>query len=355
MKNALASVFALALLSLSACSPKEAEPPAAPAPTAIQVDTVTVESHAMPRALPLTGSLTSNQQSDVAANTPGRVVKTFVERGTFVKAGQPLVQLDTRGAELSHAEARANLGNIQAQQERAQSQCERYQKLLDKGAISRDEWEQIASQCKAATGSTEAARARVEQAGKTLGDTIVRAPFAGMVGERYVSVGEYVQPGSRVAQVVELDPLRVRLSVGEANLQQLQEGQKVAFTVSAFAGERFTGTVKYIGPSVRADSRDLLVEAVVDNPQRKLRPGMFATAQLELAEQPLPAVPRSALVASDGSTSRLFVVVDGRIEERVVQTGPERDGRVAILDGVKPGERVVNQPGNTVKDGTPVI
>ncbi|MCP3100797.1 efflux RND transporter periplasmic adaptor subunit [Myxococcus sp. K15C18031901] len=353
MKTSASTPCALLLLSLSACSRQEAEPAAAPPPPAIHVDTVTVEAHPMPRALPLTGSLVSNQKSDVAANASGVVIKTFVERGTFVKAGQPLVQLDTRNAVLSQAEARANLGNAQAQQELARSQCERYQKLLDKGAISRDEWEKISSQCKASTGTAEAARARVELAQKTLGDAIVRAPFAGMVDERSVSVGEYVQPNSKVAHVVELDPLRIQLLVGEADIQQIQEGQQVAFDVSAFPRQVFTGTVKYIGPTVRADSRDLVVEAVVDNPDRKLRPGMFATAHLQLTEHALPSVPKATLVV-DGETTRLFTVVEGHIEERVVQTGPERDGRVAVVEGVKPGERVVSQPGPQVKDGTPV-
>ncbi|MCP3065588.1 efflux RND transporter periplasmic adaptor subunit [Myxococcus sp. K38C18041901] len=353
MKIAFSTGSALVLLSLSACSRKEAEPPAAPPPAAIHVDTVTVQAHPMPRTLPLTGSLVSHQKSDVAANASGVVIKTFVERGALVKEGQPLVQLDTRGAELSQAEARANLGNLQAQQELAQSQCERYEKLLDKGAISRDEWDKIASQCKAAAGSTEAARARMELARKTLSDAIVRAPFAGRVDERHVSVGEYVQPNSKVAFIVELDPLRIQLSVGESDIQRIQEGQQVAFDVSAFPKERFRGTVKYIGPTVRADSRDLVVEAVVDNPDRKLRPGMFATAHLQLPEQLLPSVPRTTLV-TQGQVTRLFAVVDGHIEERVVRTGPECDGLVAVLDGLQPGERVVNQPGPQVKDGTPV-
>ncbi|MBJ6760749.1 efflux RND transporter periplasmic adaptor subunit [Myxococcaceae bacterium JPH2] len=353
MNAPVSRVCVLAVLSLTACSRQQAEPPAAPPPPAIHVDTLTVESRPMPRALALTGSLVSNQQSDVAANATGLVIKTFVERGAFVKAGTPLVQLDTRGAVLSQAEARANLGNVTAQQELAQAQCDRYQKLLDKGAISRDEWDRISTQCKAATGSADAARARADLAQKTLNDSIVRAPFAGMVGERFVSVGEYVQPNTKVASVVELEPLRLQLTVGEADLGQLQDGQQVAFDVVAFPGQSFTGTVKYIGPSVRANTRDLVVEAVVPNTDHKLRPGMFATAHLQLTDQPLPTVPRSSLV-TEGTTHRLFTVVDGHIEERVVQTGPERDGMVAVLDGLKNGEHVVNQPGAQVKDGTPV-
>ncbi|WP_224362312.1 efflux RND transporter periplasmic adaptor subunit [Hyalangium versicolor] len=343
----------LALLLLGACNRQAAEPPMTPPPPAIHVETVTVSPHPMPRALPLTGSLVSNQQSDVAANASGQVVKTFVERGAFVKAGTPLAQLDTRNAQLSGAEARANLANAQAQQELARAQCERSQRLFEKGAISRDEFDRTSSQCKTTTGTAEAARARAELAENTLKDSLVRAPFSGMVAERYVSVGEYVQPVSKVANIVELDPLRLQLTVGEADIGALQEGQQVQFDVAAFPGQVFTGTVKFIGAAVRTNTRDLLVEAVVPNPDHKLRPGMFATAHLQLPDQPLPAVPRSALV-KEGSTTRLFTVVEGHIEERVIQTGPERDGLVAVLEGLKPGERVVNQPGNQVKDGTPV-
>ncbi len=346
------SLALAALVALAGCR-KAKEEPLAPPPPAIQVTAAPAQARPMPRSLPLTGALIANQQADVAANASGRVTKTFVERGALVRAGAPLAQLDVRGVSLSEEEANANLETARAQQGLADAQCKRYQSLYDKGAISRDEWDRFTAGCRTSSSAARAARARVGLARKNLSDATVRAPFAGMIAERYVSAGEYVQPQSKVATVVELTPIRLQITVSEADVSQVKEGQAVAFEVEAFPGETFTAKVAFVGPSVRTATRDLVVEAIAPNVDRKLRPGMFASVKLQLADELRPAVPRSAL-RTDGSTSRLFAVVNGHLEERVVQVGPERDGLVAVLEGLKPGEQVVTQLTDAVRDGVPV-
>jgi RND family efflux transporter MFP subunit len=350
--RSLALLSALASAAL-ACHGSAKEPPLAPLPPAVRVETAPAEARPMPRSLPLTGTLTANRQAEVAANASGRVTRSFVERGTMVRAGDPLVQLDVRSAAIDQDAALGNLESAQAQRELAETQCSRYEDLFKKGAISRDEWDRFASQCRTSAGSARAARARADLASKSVADATVRAPFAGMIGERFVNVGEYVQPSSRVASLVELTPLRLQLTVPESEVGRIAPRQAVDFEVQSFPGESFRATVAYVGPALRASTRDLVVEATVPNADRRLRPGMFATAQLELPSAPAVAVPRSAL-RSEGATSRLFAVVDGRIEERIVQTGPERDGYVAVLDGLKAGVRVVTQPSDQTRDGVPV-
>jgi RND family efflux transporter MFP subunit len=352
MKRSILLALALAALAMSGCRRAQADP-SAPLPSPIHVAQVKVEAKPMPKTLALAASLVANQQSEVAANASGRVQRTLVERGSEVKVGAALAQLDTRTAELSHLEARASLKSAESQEQEAQSECKRNQDLYAKGAISKQEWERISSTCESSQGSAAAARARADLAEKTLQDSTVRAPFSGMVGERYVSVGEYVSPATKVALLVELDPLRLQLTVDEANIGQVHVGQTVRFTVDAYPQESFVATVKYMDPTVRSQTRDMVVEALVDNKDRRLRPGMFAQAYVELTDEPLPVVPKSAL-RQDASTTRLFAVVEGRVEERIVQVGPEREGQVAILDGLKAGETVVADPGDQVKDGVPV-
>jgi RND family efflux transporter MFP subunit len=307
----------------------------------------------MPRSLPLSGSLVANEQADVAANASGRVVRTFIDRGSMVRRGDPLVQLDVQSAALGEAEAQANLESADAHQHGAQAQCRRNDGLLEKDAISRDEWERIDTQCKTSAGSARAARARAALARKTLADGTVRAPFAGMVGERFVSVGEYVQAASKVASLVQLTPVRLQLSAPEVMVGRITRGQRVSFRVQAFPGEEFTGTIAYLAPAIRPGTRDLVFEALVPNADVRLRPGMFADAAVQLPDEPLPAVPRTALRTRDG-LDRLFLVADGRVEERIVQTGPERGGYVTVLEGVRAGNRIVTQPGEEVRDGVPV-
>jgi membrane fusion protein (multidrug efflux system) len=352
-KDAKTSALTVCVV-LAACAQGHAvEEPMAPEAAAIQVESVAVAEHPMPRELPLTGQIVAQLQSDVAANGVGRVLKTFVERGSYVKAGDPLAQLDTSTAAISVAQAKANLASATAAQELANTLCKRNQELLDRGAISKEEWERTANQCKASAAGTEAAKAQVTMASKSILDSTVRAPFAGMVGERYVSAGEYVQPPSRVVNLVELDPLRLQMTVPEPDIGRVHQGQEVNFDVEAFPGQTFVGTVKYIDPTVRTSSRDLLVEALVHNPDHTLKPGMFAVAHLKLPDEKLPAVPASALV-TEGAVTHLYAVVSKHVEERIVQRGPERDGFVAILDGIKAGENVVTKVSDAVKDGVPV-
>jgi RND family efflux transporter MFP subunit len=160
-------------------------------------------------------------------------------------------------------------------------------------------------------------------------------------------------PSTKVAHVVDIDPLRLELTIPEQSMEAVRQGLQVAFEVAAFPGRTFTGVVHYIGPTVRATTRDLVFEALVPNKDKLLRPGLFATAHLDAGTQKLPVVPRAAL-KQDGDTTRVFAVVDRHIEERLAQTGPEQGDLVAILKGVAAGERVVLHPSDQVSDGAEV-
>jgi len=141
--------------------------------------------------------------------------------------------------------------------------------------------------------------------------------------------------------------------VPEANVGALKPDMPVKFTVAAFGEETFTGSVKFIAPNIRPATRDLVIEALCPNADLRLRPGMFAVARLEIAERPMPAVPAGA-VKKDETTARVFVVVDGHAQERIVQLGGERDGKIGVLVGVKPGETVIDKPSADVRDGVQV-
>lgn len=324
---------------LSGCSSVSQARPNDAVEQPTKVATATVAVRPMPRYLALTGTLAANQTSQVAADGMGKVQKTFVERGGVVRAGDLLVQLDARTARLSRSEADAQVGALSAQRQAAQQDCERAEKLLAGNAIGRAEYDRLSAQCSATGFSSEAAAARAELAAKNLGDSAVRAPFAGLVVERFVSVGEYVRPGTPIATVVEVDPLRLQLTVPESEVARVRAGQNVSFEVSAFPGERFAGKLEHLAPSLRQNTRDLIVEAVVPNPEHKLLPGMFALARIETERSAKPVV-EAAAVRGEGGGARLFAIVDKRLQERMVQLG-ERDGDViAIEKGVSAGERV---------------
>jgi membrane fusion protein, multidrug efflux system len=319
----------------------------------VHVSTVAAVERPMPEFLTLTGTLRANAESDVAADVSGKVIATSVERGQPVKRGQTLARVDGRSAALAATAAEAQSRVAQEQLDEARRDCARVKHLLDTGAISQAEYDKQTSQCTSQQWSAAAADAQQRSATKLLGDANIRAPFDGYVGERYVSVGQYVQPSTRVASVYSPDPLRLELTVPEASVGAVQQDMQVRFTVTAYGDQRFTGNVKYISPNLRESTRDLVIEAVVPNPDLKLKPGMFAVARIELGLKPHTVVPKAALVTDD-TGSRVFVVAGAQVQERLVQLGEAVGDVVSVVDGLKAGEMVVLQPGPDVRDGAQV-
>ncbi len=350
MKKAIALCLLAAALCLGGCKKSAAEGSAVKeeAP-AVSVETEAATSIAVPRMLRLTGSLRGNREADLAANASGRVLSVGFERGDEVKVGQLLATLDVRAATLSAAEARAQADSVRAQEEQAKDECARYDQLKQKGAVSDLEYQQRVTQCRTLPLSAQAASARAALAAQNVGDGKIRAPFAGIIAERFVEVGQFVRQDSKVATIVSVAPVRLELAVPEAEVAKVSEGAEVRFSVSAYP-EQFSGRVKFVSGVVRRNTRDLVVEALVENPDRRLLPGMFADAQLQVGTDQLPSVPRSALVLRAGQY-HVFVVAEGRLEERVVALGPAAGERASIQRGVKEGELVVVSDPNVLGNG----
>lgn len=343
---------------------------AAEPPPIIEVPTTRVVEAPLARTLRLTGTLVADEQAEVAAEVAGRVTATPVERGSAVAAGAPLVQVATDQASAQLAEAEANaariaaglglvpgrpidiervpdVANARAELTLAEAEYERVRSLLDDRVVSRSEYDQRRTRVEAARQqleakryqaqqdlrSYEAALARVALARKALADTTIRAPFAGFVAERLVSVGDFVGVGTRVATIVRIQPLRVALTVPEALVSRVAVDQPVRVRVDAYPGRVFTGTVRYVSPALSANQRALTVEAILGNEEGLLKPGLFATAELVLPAEPALLLDARA-VQQVGSTARVFVIAHDRIEERIVTTGAAADGRVEIVHGL---------------------
>lgn len=354
---ALLSLSVSLLVASAGCGVRQSEANGgAPAVEPIlSVASAAVVERRIPRTLTLTGTLAANRRSDVAADAMGKVAATYVERGTIVAAGAPLARLDRRTAALQQQEAAAQAAAASTQSALAERECRRAELLFSEGAINRAEYDRSRAGCEGSQHTASAISARARLAQKSVGDAVIRAPFGGVVAERFANTGEYVRPDSRVATVMEVDPLRLELTVAETDVAAVSPGQEVVFQVVAYPGELFRGRVKYVGPAIRRASRDLVAEAVIPNKGGKLRPGMFATVRVAAGQQAVPMVPASAVRPGDtGNGDRLFVIAGERIEERVVQVGDRHDAEVTILSGVRPGERVVARVSGEVRDGARV-
>jgi membrane fusion protein (multidrug efflux system) len=334
----------------SAAESKSAAPEAAAPPVTVKL--APAQEVRVPRLLTLSGSLIGSEEAQVAAGASGKVLSTHVERGSVVKRGALLVRLDGRAVGAQAQAAVAELQSLKAQQAQAQLDCQRNEQMFLKGAISKADHDRSKTQCETSKWSVSAAEARRSLTAEALRDTEIRAPFSGMVVERFVSAGEYVRPDSHVVTLVDVDSLRVELTVPEADVTQVRQGMAVDFQTST--GDKVVhGRVRYVGPSVRKQTRDAVVEAVVDNAGHDLRPGMFVTARLSLGEQTLPAVPEPA-VRPEGTLRHVFVVKDGRLEDRLVQVSDTVKGLVPIVSGIKAGEPVVAELTADLRDGTRV-
>src|SRR5215831_17759666 len=330
IRSVIPSLCISGALFSAACSAGDARTTDhATAALAIAVSPVAATEQPIARFIRVTGTLTAEEQADVAAEIAGRVVATPVERGTRVADGAVVVQLSTVETDASLKEAEANaaqiearlalgpegvydvnkvpeVANAKANLTLAQAEFARIDKLLAERVVSQSEYDQRKTAVEAARQQYESAknaaeqqyqalqasRARVTLARKAVNDTTVRAPFAGIVAQRMVSIGDYVTRGMKVAEVVRITPLRIELTVPEQFVADVKMGQPVSFSVDAFPGRTFDGQVRYVSPSLRADQRALTVEASVPNAKGELKPGMFATALVEQAKK-LPAVLRS--------------------------------------------------------------
>lgn len=302
-----------------------------------------------PQSLRLTGTLRGAKETDLAANVAGRILKTFVERGSEVKQGAVIAQVDVASAALSLKEARVQVATSKTQQEISEADCARYEQLKSKGAVTDLEYDQVTAKCKTAPLNLEAAQARQSLLAKNVGDGQIRSPFSGVVTERYIEVGEYVQPASKVVSLAQVEELRLELSLPEAHFPDVKIGADVAFRVAAYGNELFHGKVVHISGAVR-ETRDVLVEASVANPDKKLLPGMFADIDLAIGTKLLPSVPKEAVFEQNGK-SNVLVVKDGFLEQRVLQSGEEFEGRIPVLKGVVVGEQVVERYSATLSNG----
>lgn len=356
MKSTVLHRFPCLLLALATSTGVGCKKPSAPAGQTsappVHVETVAVTALDTPRVLRLTGTLRGGKETDLAANVVGRVLKMDVERGTEVKRGTLIAQVDVRAAVLSLAEAQVGVATSKTQQEISDADCARYEVLKAKGAVSAWEYDQVTAKCKTAPLNLEAARARESVLAKNVGDGAIRSPFDGVVTDRYVQVGEYVQASSKVVSLAQVGELRLEFSLPEAHWPDVKRGANVDFRVAAYGDAVFHGEVAFISGAVR-ETRDVLVEARVPNDDKKLLPGMFADVELIVGTEPLPSVPATAVFAQNGKQN-VFVVKDGILEQRILQPLPELQGRVPVRKGVALGERIVASPTSQLSNGQSV-
>ncbi|MGH7644812.1 MAG: efflux RND transporter periplasmic adaptor subunit, partial [Gemmatimonadales bacterium] len=270
----------------------------------------------------------------------GRVLALLFEEGQAVAAGTPLVRIDD-------ALLRAQAERATADRDLAHQQRERVRRLRSENAASPADLERVEAAARSAEAALAVLQLQIERC-------VVRAPFGGMVGQRFVSAGDYVTPATRLLTLQTTDPQRAVIEVPERHAASLRRGQAVEFTVAAHPGRTFQGRVDFIDPVVQPASRTIMVKARAPNPGRLLKAGMFIEARLATGMRAGAIVVREDAVQPLRTANVIWAVVDGKASRRVVQLGTRSQGVVEILSGVQGGEQVVVGGLERMAEGMPV-
>ena len=207
-----------------------------------------------------------------------------------------------------------------------------------------------------AESSVRAEEAAVGVAARALSDASVAAPFAGMVARRSVELGEFVQPGDVLFELVALDPLEVVFALTELDTERVSLGQSVQIRVGAFPDRVFTGTVSFVAPTVDPETRTLRIKAEIDNGDALLRPGLFARVSLGVnRRENVLMVPEEAVVQRSGGASVYRLTDDDRVERVAVEVGSQLQDRVEIRGDVHAGDRIVRRGHGGLANGMSVV
>jgi membrane fusion protein (multidrug efflux system) len=305
----------------------------------VSVVTVTLKREQFAQQMEAVGTARANEAVDITAKLSNRVTAIRFREGQQVKAGDVLVEFDSEQARAALAEAEAALSD-------SRSQYKRSRELYQTKALSEAQLDQLQATLKAN-------EARVAGARSQLNDTIIRAPFAGRVGLRNVSIGSYVSPGTVITTLDDTSTIKLDFSVPEVFLATLAEGLEVSARTAAYPDTEFKGKVSSIDSRLDPVSRSIVVRARIDNKDGRLKPGMFMTVKLMRSDAPALMLPEEALVP-EGSRKFVFVVRDGKAERVEVQTGRRRPGEVEIVSGLAEGDVVVTEGTQKIRDGAAV-
>lgn len=334
-----------------------AAPVAPPQPVVefTQSDIYVVEPQALERTLPLTGSLGPLIEATLKAKVAGELVELTAREGETVKSGQVLARIDQTEVRARVAAREADVEAARAQLVWADKNRGTQRALLDKEFISQNAFDNVQSNYDVAVAKLRAAQADLVVAKKSLGDSVLVAPFSGIVAQRHAQPGERVPLDAKIISVMDLSRLELEAAVPAAEIGKIRVGQKVQFQIDGFGARPFDGRIERINPGTAAGSRSISVYAVIDNPEGVLRGGMFAqgAASLERIEGGL-LIPLSA-VREEAGQAYVYALGEGTVRRKAVKLGSaDSAGRAQVLEGLAAGDRIVRNNLGALREGAAV-
>lgn len=330
----------LALALVTAAASATAQGPGGGQMPPTPVEAVKPRIDAVSESVVVVGTLRAAESVVVRPELAGRIEKVHFEEGQRVTAGAPLFTLD---ASLVRAEVREWEANVQ----QSKREADRAQELIARNLVAQSDLD---------TKRSELAvnEARLSSAKTRLGKSVITAPFAGVTGLRMVSAGEYVEIGTELVKLVQLDPIKIDFRVPEVYLGRLAAGQRLDVVLDAFPAAKFEGKVNAVDASIDPNARNVALRGEIANPEGALKPGLFARVTLELGRREnAMLVPEQALWPQ-GAKQFVYVIDAGKAALSEVTTGLRKNGEVELLSGVTPESLVVTAGQLKIGPGMPV-
>ncbi len=300
----------------------------------------TLEPTSLQAEIMSVGTLEAGESASLRAEVPGMVSAVHFTEGSPVKQGDLLIEIDARTYQEQYNKAKAAYDLARLTEERRR-------KLLKNKFVSMQAVDEARSNLSETKAAMEAAKVQLDK-------TKITAPFDGMVGLRSLSVGDFLEVGDTITEVVSLDPMKVQVAVAERYFSRLTEKLPVTISVDAWPGKTFKGELYAIAPSVDVATRNVTIKAMVGNEQRELRPGMYARVSLELGENANALMIPEEAVIPQGEAKSVMKIVDGKAEPKEITLGLRREGKVEVLSGLAAGDTIITAGHMKVKPGAPV-
>ena len=320
-------------------------------------DIAVAQVEALRQVLPMSGALRALNQVAVKAKVAGEVKEVLVRAGEAVTLGQVLIRMDTSEYQAKVEQAKGSLVASRGQLDIATKSRDNNLALLDKGFISRNAFDNAASQFDIAKANVDTARGALDVAQKALNDTVIKAPMAGLVSTRTIEPGEKVSVDNKLLDVVDLRQMELEAPVPTADILKVKLGQEVLVRVEGLP-DAVAGKVVRINPATQSGSRSIMVYVRIDNPDNLLRAGMFADASLTLDKRDAVLTVPTTAIQNEGDKAYVYTIEDGKLARRNVVAGlrgvDSKGNAVEISSGLQDGARIVKANLGNLNAGTPV-
>jgi len=324
------------------------------------VRTTVLETGTLVRRLGYSGDVEGEAEIRVFSPIPDRIVSVKVREGDSVKVGHVLAVIRSSGLTQGVLQASGGLDAALARRSAIEDQLTRLRALQGSGAVSSSQLQTLQSELAAAKAQVRQLEAMVGQARERKGDSIIRAPISGLIGQIFLKVGDLAAPGIPICTVVSMDRVKIKARVPESDLMELKTGQPVRYRVVATRADYRYGTVSRVSPVLDRLSRTAAIEVDVENADHLLKPGMLARIEVEVERKenalwvPRDGITVTAKMREDRSVYRAVVVESQKAVIKEVVVGLEDELRVEVLEGLKPGEELVIEGQHLLSEGDPV-